>query len=55
MDQTIKMLFGSITQEPLGLLKFSVLFLSSLDNLLQDAYVIFEEDVNYFEIEHKTC
>ena len=29
-----KMLFGSITQEQLGLLKILMLFLSSLDNLL---------------------
>ena len=27
MDQTFKMLFGSITQEPLGLLKFWYYFL----------------------------
>ena len=29
-------------------------FLSSLNTLLQDAYVIFHEGVDYFEIEHKT-
>ena len=30
-------------------------FFSSLDNLLLDAYVIFQKGVNDFEIEHKTC
>ena len=28
-------------------------FFSSLDNLLKDAYVIFQEGVDYFEIEQK--
>ena len=32
-----------------------MLLLSSLDNLLQDAYIIFQKGVDYFEIEHKTC
>ena len=32
-----------------------MLFLSSLDNLLEDAYIIFQKDVDNFEIEHKTC
>ena len=32
-----------------------MLFLSSLDNLLQDAYIIFQKGVGNFEIEHKTC
>ena len=32
--KTVKMLFGSKTQEPLGLPKILMLFLSSLDNLL---------------------
>ena len=32
-----------------------MLFLSSLDNLLQDAHIIFHKDVGNFEIEHKTC
>ena len=32
-----------------------MLFLSSLDNLLQDAYIIFQKGVDDFEIEHKTC
>ena len=30
-------------------------FLSSLDNLLYDAYIIFQKSVDNFEIEHKTC
>ena len=30
-------------------------FFSFLDNLLQDAYIIFQQDVDNFEIEHKTC
>ena len=30
-------------------------FLSSLDNLLQDAYIILQEGVDNFEVEHKTC
>ena len=29
--------------------------LSSLDNLLKDAYIIFQKSVDNFEIEHKTC
>ena len=29
-------------------------FLSSLDNLLKDTYIIFQKDVDNFEIEHKT-
>ena len=34
-----------------------MLFLSSLDNLLQDACIIFffKKSVNDFEIEHKIC
>ena len=32
--KTVKMLFGSITQEPIGLSKFWCYFLNSLDNLL---------------------
>ena len=31
-----------------------MLFLSFLDNLLSDAYNIFQKDVDNFEIEHKT-
>ena len=32
-----------------------MLFLIFLDNLLQDAYIIFQKDVDNFKIEHKTC
>ena len=32
-----------------------MLFLSSLDNLLLDAYIIIQKGVDNFEIEHKTC
>ena len=32
-----------------------MLFLSFLDNLLQDTYIIFKKGVDNFEIEHKTC
>ena len=52
--KTVKILFGSITQEPLGLPNFDAIF-SSWDNLLYDAYVIFQKDVDDFEIAHKTC
>ena len=30
-----------------------MLFLSSLDNLLQDPYIILEKDDDNFEVEHK--
>ena len=33
--------------------KISMQFLSSMVNLLQDAYIIFQEGVDNFEIEHK--
>ena len=32
-----------------------MLFLSSLGNLLLDAYNIFQNGVDYFKMEHKTC
>ena len=32
-----------------------MLFLSFLDNLLYDGYIIFQKGVDNFEIEHKTC
>ena len=42
--------------KPLGVLKYLKLLLSSLDNLLWDAYIIFvKKDVGNFEVEHKTC
>ena len=40
--KTVKMLFGLITQEPLGLPKFW-------------CYFWVHKDVDNFEIEHKTC
>ena len=30
-------------------------FLSSLENLLKDAYIIFQKGVDNFEMEHKIC
>ena len=55
--KTVNILFWSVTQEPPGLLKTLKLFLSSLNNLLWDAYIIFQQRCwyNSFEIEHKTC
>ena len=35
--------------------KIPMPFLSSLDNLPSDAYIIFQEGVDNFEIEHKIC
>ena len=32
-----------------------MLFLSSLDNLLLDAHIIFQKGVDNFELEYKTC
>ena len=32
-----------------------MLFLGALDNLLSDAYIIFQKGVDDFEKEHKTC
>ena len=32
-----------------------MLFLSSLDNLLQGAYIIYQNGVDNFEIEHKNA
>ena len=32
-----------------------MLFLSSLDNLLWDAYIIYQEGVDNFEIKHKNA
>ena len=52
------MLFGSITQEPLGLPNDMIplmIFLSSLDNLLYDAYIIYQKGVDNFELEHKNA
>ena len=35
--------------------KILMLFSSSLDNLLWEAYIISQKGVDNFEIEHKTC
>ena len=32
-----------------------MLFLSSLDKLLEDTYIIFQKGIDNFKIEHKTC
>ena len=54
--KTVKLLFGSLTQEPLGLPKFLCYFLRCLDNLLYNVH-IFLKDVDNFEMERKmkTC
>ena len=38
-----------------GPIKISSPFIISLNNLLKDAYIIFQKGVNNFEIEYKTC
>ena len=54
--KTVKMLLGSIIQEPLGLPKFQChLWVPRTINKKMHNYVIFQESVDYFEIEHKTC
>ena len=35
--------------------KIQMSFLSSLNNLLKDAYFVYQAVIDYFEIEHKTC
>ena len=52
--KTLKMLFGSITQEPLGLLKFWCYIWVSWTILLV-VYITFQKGVDNFEMEHKTC
>ena len=32
-----------------------MLFLSSLDNLLEDAFIIYQKGIDNFEIEHKNA
>ena len=52
--KTAKMLFGSITQEPLGLpLNFDAIF--EFLGQLTKRWIIFQKGVDNFEIEHKTC
>ena len=54
-DQTFKMLFRSIRQEPLGLLIDLNATCEFLKQFNKDAYTIFQKGVDNFEIEHKTC
>ena len=51
--QNIVLINNSLTIWPTLIL---MLFLSSLDNFLSDAYIIFIQNGNdHFQIEHKTC
>ena len=52
--KTVKMLFGSITQKLLGLPKFWC-YLWVPWTIYYKMYIIFQEGVDNFEIEHKTC
>ena len=49
-SQNIVLINNSRTAWPTNML---LPFLSSLDNLLQDAYIIFQKGVDNFEIAHK--
>ena len=49
------MLFGSITQEPLAYLNFDAIFEFLKQLTIEDTYIIFQKDVDNFEIERKTC
>ena len=49
-----KLLFWSVSPEPLALLKIICHFLISQDNLLQDDYIIIQKKCN-FEIVPKIC
>ena len=51
-SQYIVLINNSKTTWPTYIL---MLFLSSSDNLLKDAYIIFLKSVDHFEIERKTC
>ena len=53
--KTIKMLFWIKNSRTAWRTLILMLILSSLDNFLYDAYIIFQKDVDIFEIEHKTC
>ena len=50
-NQNIVLINNSRTAWPTYIL---MLFLRSLENLLNDAYIIFQKGVNNFEIEHRT-
>ena len=51
-SQNVVLINNSRTAWPTYIL---MLFLSFLDNLLQDALSFFQKGVDNFEIEHKTC
>ena len=54
MDQNFKIVFGSITQEPLGYLTFDVMF-EFLRQFYCKMHVLFiKKSVDNFEIEHST-
>ena len=53
--KTVKMLFGSITQEPLGLSKFWSFFLVPCTICYKMLTIIFQKGVDNYEIQHKTC
>ena len=51
--KTVKILFWSISQEPLGLLKFYCYFKFLGQFTIYNAYITFQKGVDNFEIEHK--
>ena len=51
-SQNIVLINNSRTAWPTLIL---MLFLSSMNNLLQDTQIIFQKGIDNFEIEHKTC
>ena len=53
MDQTVKMLFGSIPQELLGLPNFWCYFWVPWTIYFKMHKLFFQKDVDNFEIEHK--
>ena len=52
--KTVKMLFGSITQDPLDLPKFGCYFWVPWTIYYKIHILFFKKDVDNFEIEHKT-
>ena len=55
MDQKVKILFWSITQEPPGLLKFKCYFWVPWTIYYKMHILLFKKGVDNFEIGHKTC
>ena len=55
MDQNIQNIILINKSRIAWLTWILTLFLSFLDNLQQDAYIVFQKGVDYFELEHKTC